>query len=121
VRFVVRDFPLEKIHENAFIAARAANAANAQGKFAAYTEKLYTHQDALDRDSLLKYAGELGLNVKQFEIDFSSERTAAEIRKDIADGKTYGIGGTPTVFVNGVSVWPLAWELRRAIDRALVR
>ena len=121
VRFVVRDFPLETIHENAFQAARAANAANAQGKFIPYTEKLYTHQGALDRDSLLKYAGELGLNVKQFEIDFSSEKVADEIRKDQADGKSYGIGGTPAVFVNGVSVWPLPWELRRAIDRASVR
>jgi protein-disulfide isomerase len=119
VRFVVRDFPLESIHENAFQAARAAYAANAQGKFAVYTEKLYHNQSALDRDSLIKYAGELGLNVKQFELDFSSDRSAVEIRKDIADGKSYGIGGTPAVFVNGVSVWPLAWELRRAIDRGL--
>ncbi|HEV8590651.1 MAG TPA: thioredoxin domain-containing protein [Pyrinomonadaceae bacterium] len=119
VRFVVRDFPLESLHENAFLAARAAYAANAQGKFAVYTEKLYHNQYALDRDSLIKYAGELGLNVKQFELDFSSERSATEIRKDIADGKSYGIGGTPAVFVNGISVWPLAWELRRAIDRSL--
>lgn len=119
VHFVVRDFPLESLHPNAFLAARAAYAANAQGKFADYTEKLYHNQDALDRDSLIKYAGELGLNVKQFELDFSSERSATEIRKDIADGKSYGIGGTPAVFVNGVSVWPLAWELRRAIDRSL--
>ena len=119
IRFVVRDFPLESIHPNAFQAARAAYAANAQGKFAMYTERLYHNQDALDRDSLIKYAGELGLNVKQFELDFSSERSAAEIRKDIADGKSYGIGGTPAVFVNGVGVWPLAWELRRAIDRGL--
>jgi hypothetical protein len=37
IRFVVRDFPLESIHENAFQAAQAANAANAQGKFFEYT------------------------------------------------------------------------------------
>ena len=33
IRFVVRDFPLVQIHENAYNAALAANAANAQGKF----------------------------------------------------------------------------------------
>ncbi len=33
VRLVVRDFPLIGVHENAFRAALAANAANAQGKF----------------------------------------------------------------------------------------
>ena len=41
VRFVVRDFPLESIHANAFNAARAASAANAQGKFFEYGEFLY--------------------------------------------------------------------------------
>lgn len=121
VRLVVRDFPLEKIHENAFTAARAAYAANAQGRFTEYTEKLYADQASLDRDSLIKYAGELGLNVKQFELDFSSEKSAAEVRKDQADGRSYGIGGTPAVFVNGATVWPITWELRRAIDRELVR
>ena len=60
VRFVVRNFPLVTIHENAFQAAIAANAAQAQGKFFEYTEVLYRNQDALDADSLKKYAGESG-------------------------------------------------------------
>ncbi len=120
VRFVVRDFPLEGIHNNAFQAAKAASAAHAQGKFFEYTELLYTRQDALDAASLRKYAAELGLNVKQFEIDFSSEKTAAEIRKDMADGTSYGVNSTPTIFVNGVSVRSFsAAGFRKAIDRAL--
>ena len=49
IRFVVRDFPLTAIHENAFLAAQAANAANAQGKFFEYAEILYQNQTALDR------------------------------------------------------------------------
>lgn len=120
VRFVVRDFPLENIHENAFAAAVAANAALAQGKFFEYTETLYAHQDALDAASLKKYAAETGLNAKQFELDLSSEKIAAEIRKDVADGKSYGITGTPSIFVNGVKVRRLAAEnFRKAIDDAL--
>ena len=47
IRFVVRDFPLVSIHENAFRAALAANAANAQGKFFEYTEILYQNQDSV--------------------------------------------------------------------------
>ena len=43
----------------------------------------------LDDASLEKYAAELGLNVKQFELDFNSEKTAAEVRKDMADGESY--------------------------------
>lgn len=101
VRFVVRDFPLESIHENAFQAARAANAANAQGKFFEYIDLLYKNQSALDVASLKKYAGQIGLNAAQFDIDFSAEKVAAEIRKDVADGEVYGINSTPTIFVNG--------------------
>jgi protein-disulfide isomerase len=120
IRFVVRDFPLESIHDNAFRAAKAAAAANAQGKFFEYTELLYTRQDALDAASLRKYGVELGLNAKQFDIDFNSEKTAAEVRKDIADGDSYGVGSTPTIFVNGVAVRSFsAAGFRKAIDRAL--
>lgn len=120
VRFVVRDFPLENIHENAFAAAVAANAALAQGKFFEYTEVLYRNQDALDAASLKKYAADIGLNAKQFELDLSDEKNAAEIRKDIADGKSYGITGTPSIFVNGVKVRHLSAEnFREAINKAL--
>ncbi len=120
IRFVVRDFPLESVHENAWRAALAAGAANAQGKFFEYTEILYTHQDALDDASLKKYAAELGLNAKQFELDFNSEKTAAEVRKDIADGEAYGINGTPTIFVNGIRVRNMSINgFRDAIDKAL--
>jgi len=120
VRFVVRDFPLTQIHENAFQAALAANAAHAQGKFFEYTEILYRHQDALDSASLKKYAADAGLNPKQFELDLASEKNAAEVRKDVADGNTYGVSGTPTIFVNGVKVRRLSAEgFRDAIEKAL--
>ncbi len=120
IRFVVRNFPLTTIHENAFQAAIAANAAQAQGKFFEYTEVLYRNQDALDADSLKKYAGELGLNLQQFELDLQSERLAEAVRKDMADGKNYGITGTPTIFVNGIKVRVATAEgFRDAIDKAL--
>jgi protein-disulfide isomerase len=120
IRFVDRDFPLENIHENAFRAALAADAANAQGKFWEYGEILYSHQDALDAASLKKYAEQLGLNVRQFEIDSNSEKYAAEVRKDMADGVAYGVTGTPTIFVNGVMVRHLsADDFREAIQNAL--
>jgi protein-disulfide isomerase len=120
VRFVERDFPLENIHENAFKAAVAADAANAQGKFWEYGELLYTHQDALDAASLRKYAAELGLSLQKFELDFTSEKTATEVRHDMFDGVAYGVTGTPTIFVNGVMVRRLsADDFRQAIQNAL--
>ena len=120
IRFVVRDFPLETLHENAFRAALAANAANAQGKFFEYTEILYKNQKALDEASLKKYAADLGLKAQQFALDFSSEKTAAKVRKDMADGKSYGINGTPSIFINGQFVRRLTVaSFKEAIDKAL--
>ena len=120
IRFVVRDFPLTNIHANAFRAALAANAAHAQGKFFEYTEVLYKNQNALDTTSLKKYAADLGLNQKQFDLDLESEKYVADVRKDMADGKIYGITGTPTIFVNGVKVRELSAEsFRNAIEKAL--
>ena len=120
IHFVARDFPLETIHENAYRAALAANAANAQGKFWEYGELLYHNQDTLDDASLKKYAMQLGLNVRQFEIDFTSEKAAAEVRKDVDDGISYGVTGTPSIFVNGVMVRRLTEEdIRETIQNAL--
>lgn len=120
VRFVVRDFPLTQLHPNAFLAAKAADAAHAQGKFFEYTELLYANQNSLDAASLKKFAAQIGLNQKQFDADFESEKFTEEIKKDIKDGQSYGINGTPTIFVNGVKVRVLlASSFRAAIERAL--
>jgi len=120
VRLVVRDFPLETIHKEAFQAAVAANAARAQGKFFEYAEILYRNQEALDKPSLTRYAAELGLNAKQFELDFSDARMGSEVRKDQADGRSHGVNSTPTIYVNGAKVHRLsAIAFRRAIERAL--
>lgn len=120
IRFVVRDFPLETIHPNSFHAAMAANAAKAQGKFFEYVEILYKNQKAQDDASLKKYAADLGLNAQQFAIDFNSEQTAAEIRNDMADGRAYGITGTPSIFVNGRYVRKLSVDgFKEAIEAAL--
>lgn len=118
VRFVVRDFPLAQ-HENALKAAEAANAAFAQGKFFEYAALLYKRQSALTVPSLKKYATELGLNRARFDAALDNGTYAAEIKRDIEDGEIYGVGSTPTVFVNGVMLKTLSAEaLREAIDRA---
>jgi protein-disulfide isomerase len=118
VRLVVRDFPLGQ-HENALKAAEAANAANAQGKFFEYIALLYKRQKALDTPSLKKYASELGLNRQKFDAALDSGTYSAEIKHDIADAEIYGVGSTPTIFVNGVMLRVLSTEgLRQAIDRA---
>ena len=102
VRLVVRNFPLVTVHANAFRAAQAAAAANAQGKFFEYIELLYQNQNQLDDASLKKYARQIGLNAAQFETDLNGKRFDEQIRQDIRDGQNLGISGTPTIYVNGV-------------------
>jgi protein-disulfide isomerase len=118
VRFVVRDFPLN-MHEWARKAAEAANAANAQGKFFEYIAILFKNQKALDVPSLKKYASEVGLDRARFDAALDRGVYAAEVQKDVEDGELYGVGSTPTIFVNGVQLKILSAEgLRAAIDRA---
>ena len=118
VRFVVRDFPLDQ-HENARKAAEAANAAHAQGKFFEYAALLFKNQKALEVASLKKYASDFGLNRARFDAELDRGVYAAEVKKDLEDGEIYGIGSTPTIFINGVQLRILNAEgLREAIDRA---
>jgi protein-disulfide isomerase len=118
VRFVVRDFPLQQ-HEWAKKAAEAANAAKAQGKFFEYAAVLFQRQKALDVASLKKYASELGLDRAKFDAELDKGVYATEVKHDMDDGEIYGVGSTPSIFINGVLLKTLSAEgLREAIDRA---
>lgn len=120
IRFVLRDFPLTEIHADAFRAALAADAAGAQGKYFQYVELLYSNQNSLDAASLKQFAATIGLDRKRFDADLDAEKFAAEIRKDMEDGKRYGITGTPTIFVNGIKLRQFSAEkFRDAIEKAL--
>jgi protein-disulfide isomerase len=120
VRLVIRDYPLTSMHPDAMNAALAGYAARQQGKFFEMTDLMYRNQDALDIGSLKKYALQVGLNTGQFERDLRSTAAAEEIKKDIADGKNYGVSGTPTVFVNGIQLHRLTtYATREAIKNAL--
>lgn len=118
VRFVVRDFPLSQ-HEWAQKAAEAANAAHAQGKFFEYIALLFKNQKALDVSSLKKYASELGLDRAQFDAALDRGVHAEEVRKDVEDGRMYGVSSTPTIFINGVRLKTVSPDaLKEAIERA---
>lgn len=122
IRFVVRNYPLVTVHENAFRAAQAAQAAHAQGKFFEYIDVLYKHQKALDDISLKKYAVQIGLNAKQFEADLNGGKFDGQIRQDIKDGELYGIRATPTIYLNGVILTGLTdADIKTLINKALAK
>lgn len=119
VRFVVRDFPLQ-MHDHAFLAAQAANAANAQGKFFEYADLLYNNQNSLDAAGLKQLATKAGLDRTRFDAELDGGKYAEEVRHDMAAGQKLGINGTPTIFVNGVKIRLLSEEsFKKAIERAI--
>ena len=98
VRIVFRQFPLT-FHQDARLAAEAALAAHAQGKFWELHDTLYESNNALSRLDLERYAVKVGLNLKQFKKDLDSHRFAAKIDADIKLGEQVNVQGTPTMFI----------------------
>lgn len=128
VAIVFRNFPLQKIHKNAFSAARAAEAAALQGKFWEMNDLIYTNQKEWSASSeprplYEKYARQLGLDVEKFKADSDKPETAARIVADFQRGDSLGVGGTPAIFLNGRQL-PVESalsepKLRAEIDAAL--
>jgi protein-disulfide isomerase len=100
VRFVWKHFPLE-MHEDAPAAHRASVAAHKQGKFWQFHDKLFGDQGDLTPEAFVRYAKELGLDVKRFEAELDGPDTQKEIDKDKAEARSMGMTGTPSFFING--------------------
>lgn len=104
VRFVYRDYPLESIHPNAFLAAVAAECAQEQDRFWAYHDKLYLNSPTLSFQNLIEYGNEIGLDTVRFEECLIARDTEAAVREDAEVAKGLGMRGTPTFFLNGYRV-----------------
>jgi protein-disulfide isomerase len=101
LRFVFRNMPLNEIHPNAEMAAEAAEAAGAQGKFWEMHDALYEHQDQLGPDLASGLAKRLHLDVPRFEEDLVSRRFRDHVKRDFMGGVRSGVNGTPTFFIDG--------------------
>ncbi|PFG39513.1 sodium/proton antiporter (NhaA family) [Georgenia soli] len=99
LRYVFRHLPLPDVHPQAELAAAAAEAAGAQGRFWEMHAVLFAHQDELELEDLAGYAGKLELDVEDFLRDIDEQRHAVRIREDVADAEASGARGTPTFFV----------------------
>ncbi len=115
-----RDFPLP-FHTNAWKAAEAARCADAQGRYADYRDSLFADTSRIAPVDLLNRAGELGLDVVEFERCMEGGGMKAKIDADIADAGRLGVAGTPTVYINGrlVAGGGRAEDYRRIIDDEL--
>jgi protein-disulfide isomerase/uncharacterized membrane protein/rhodanese-related sulfurtransferase len=99
VRFVFRQFPLERIHPFAEKAAEASECAGEQGKFWEMVDKLYSRQDDLGIAGLERDAAELGLDRPRFDQCLTGGAMAGQVRQDAEDGRALGVRATPTWFI----------------------
>lgn len=140
ITFATRNFPLE-MHPLAPLAARAAEAAENQGRYVPMYHALYdnyaewaveggTGQISADeqrtRDLLTGYAQRIGLDVPRFLTDLDSDDVHDRVSADMSLGEQLGVASTPTFYLNGERYEPsgstysdVDRELRARIDQAL--
>lgn len=118
LRLVFRHFPLDDEHPHAQVAAEAAEAAGAQGRFWEMHHHLFANQDAIQPAALHRYARELGLDGDRFDADLRSRRHSDRVRRDLDSGVRSGVQGTPTFFIDGER-YGGAFDSETLIDRLL--
>lgn len=126
IRFAYRHFPLVQIHQNAELAAEAAEAAGLQGKFWEMHDMLFDKQNnwGASKDAkkfFTQYAGELGMDKARFESDLVSDAVKQKIKNSRSETARLNLGGTPSIFINDKIIDnPGSYdELKKLIDGAL--
>ena len=117
--FVYRNYPLS-IHSMAMPAARAAEAANNQGKYWEMHDALFTNQPSLSTEFIASEAAALGLQKDTFTTDMQSTSVSDIIKNDTTLGDSLGIDATPTFYLNGqkLTLTTLS-DLTDAVDQAI--
>lgn len=122
MRIVFKDLPLPS-HALARPAHEAARCAGGRGRYWAYHDRLFEAQPEFQRERLIAYAVEIGLEREAFARCLDRRTFAGEVDADIAQARALGITGTPTFIINGralVGAHPIE-NFRAVIDEALTR
>lgn len=105
-----RNYPLEKLHQNARAGSRAAEAASIQGKFWEMHDALYENQKNWESssnplDDYTAYAKQVGVaDIAKFTADYKTSAVNDIINADMKEGAKYQITGTPTFILDGKKV-----------------
>jgi predicted DsbA family dithiol-disulfide isomerase len=100
IKVYFKHFPLMG-HTNARLAAEGAVAANKQGKFWAYNDRVWQNMENLTPAVLEKAAKGAGLDVARWRKDMGSAAAKDLVQADKSEGADMGITGTPAIFING--------------------
>jgi protein-disulfide isomerase len=100
VRLVYKTYTLP-FHTRGEPAARAAFAAEKQGKFWEMEHLLFERQLHLEDADLERYAKQLRLDIPKWKADMDAPDVTARVARDRKLGEELKLRGTPTIFVNG--------------------
>jgi protein-disulfide isomerase len=92
---------MEEVHPNACLAAQAAECARREEKFWEYGDVMFANQWALEREDLLGYAEQLGMDRAGFSACLDDPAVTTEVKRSIARAILLEVDATPTFFVNG--------------------
>ncbi len=100
VRIEFRQFPLERIHPQARLAAEASLCANDQDKFWELHDAMFADFRNLSRDRIVEMGAGVGLG-DDFVACVDDKRHAQRVTADLQAGREAGVSGTPAMFING--------------------
>ncbi|WP_417846390.1 DsbA family protein [Thalassospira povalilytica] len=102
VRTIFVEFPI--LREESATAARAALAADKQGKYMEIHEAFMANRGLLDDTRIDELAASAGVDVSKMREDMQSPEIGGMIAQYAAMARTVGISGTPAFIINGTMV-----------------
>jgi protein-disulfide isomerase len=103
IRLILKNYPY-RYRDYSHLAAEALLAAGDQGKYWEMHDIMIKNSPTLDRESLIRYAGELNLDIKRFTSDLDSMKHKNLIKQDEDLAVAMDLYNTPTFFINGRKV-----------------
>ncbi len=120
VKLVFKDFPLP-FHQQAQNAAKAAHAAGEQGKYWEMHDIIFENYNALSEEKFREFALKIGLDMKKFAADYSSNKYDRQIQEDRQLAANIGVRGTPTLFINGKMMQGRSFEDFKSIIDGILK
>lgn len=115
LRLVMKEYPI--LSQESLNAARAALAAQRQGKYEAFHFALMEGGGGFTDDEIMAVAESVGLDVAQLQADMQDAEIEAALRRNHSLAERVGVSGTPA-FIVGDTLLPGATSLEQL--RALI-
>jgi protein-disulfide isomerase len=102
VRIIYKEFPI--LSPESELAARAALAANAQGKYLAFHEAALAHKGKLDLPTLVTIGKSVGVDTERMKNDMNKAEIGDAIKRNKTLARSLEVRGTPAYVIGGAMV-----------------